>query len=104
MLNRRHLRIRVLQALYAWKKTPERDLAKAEKIFMKSLQEVEELYIFLLLYLIEIKDYALVVDVEDPSKLRFYNLEGESYANSFHEIYEIYALSSSHYLEISINN
>ncbi len=28
-------------------------------------------------------DNQVVVDVEDPSKLRFYNLEGESYANSF---------------------
>lgn len=68
MLNRRHLRIRVLQALYAWKKTPERDLAKAEKIFMKSLQEVEELYIFLLLYLIEIKDYAANLIEESKNK------------------------------------
>ena len=68
MLNRRHLRIRVLQALYAWKKTPERNLAKAEKIFMKSLQEVEELYIFLLLYLIEVKDYAANVIEESKNK------------------------------------
>ena len=58
MLNRRHLRIRVLQALYAWQKNPEKDLAKAEKAFLKSLQEVEELYIFLLLYLVELRDYA----------------------------------------------
>ena len=50
MLNRRHLRIRVLQALYAWQQTPERDLVKAEKVFIKSLQEVEELYTFLLLF------------------------------------------------------
>ena len=58
MLNRRHLRIRVLQALYAWKQTPERDLVKAEKAFLQSLQEVEELYAFLLLYLVELRDYA----------------------------------------------
>ena len=58
MLNRRHLRIRVLQALYAWQKNPEKDLAKAEKAFLKSLQEVEELYTFLLLYLLELRDYA----------------------------------------------
>lgn len=58
MLNRRHLRIRVLQALYAWQKTPEKDLAKAEKAFLKSLQEVEALYIFLLLYLVELRDNA----------------------------------------------
>ena len=58
MLNRRHLRIRVLQALYAWHQSPERDLVKAEKAFLKSLKEVKELYVFLLLYLVEIRDYA----------------------------------------------
>ena len=58
MLNRRHLRIRVLQALYAWHQSPERDLVKAERAFLKSLQEVKELYIFLLLFLVEIRDYA----------------------------------------------
>ena len=68
MLNRRHLRIRVLQALYAWQQTPEKDLAKAEKVFIKSLQEVEELYIFLLLFLIELRDYAANFIEESKSK------------------------------------
>lgn len=58
MLNRRHLRIRVLQALYAWHQSSERDLVKAERAFLKSLKEVNELYVFLLLYLVEIRDYA----------------------------------------------
>ena len=68
MLNRRHLRIRVLQALYAWQHTPERDLAKAEKAFIKSLQEVEELYTLLLLYLIELRDYAANFIEESKTK------------------------------------
>ena len=68
MLNRRHLRIRVLQALYAWSQTPEKDLAKAEKAFLKSLQEVEELYTFLLLYLVELRDYAANFIEESKSK------------------------------------
>jgi len=68
MLNRRHLRIRVLQALYAWQQTPERDLAKAEKAFLKSLQEVEELYTFLLLYFVELRDYAANFIEESKSK------------------------------------
>ena len=68
MLNRRHLRIRVLQALYAWQQTPERDLVKAEKAFLKSLQDVEELYTFLLIYLLELKDYAANFIEESKSK------------------------------------
>ena len=35
MLNRRHLRIRVLQALYACQQSQERDLVKAEKVISK---------------------------------------------------------------------
>lgn len=68
MLNRRHLRIRVLQALYAWQQTPERDLVKAEKAFIRSLQEIEELYIFLLLYLVKLRDYAANFIEESKSK------------------------------------
>ena len=68
MLNRRHLRIRVLQALYAWQKTPEKDLVKSEKVFLKSLQDVEELYVFLLLYLVELRDYAANFIEESKSK------------------------------------
>lgn len=58
MLNRRHLRIRVLQALYAWYQTPDRDIVKAEKQFLQSLQKGEELYLFLLLYIVELRDFA----------------------------------------------
>ena len=49
-------------------KTPEKDLVKAEKVFLKSLQEVEELYVFLLLYLVELRDYAANFIEESKSK------------------------------------
>ena len=41
MLNRRHLRIRVLQFLYSWNKSNESDLVVLEKQFLKSLNKVE---------------------------------------------------------------
>lgn len=68
MLNRRHLRIRVLQALYAWQQSPERDTEKSEKRFLKSLQKVEELYLFLLLYIVEVRDFANNFLEESKSK------------------------------------
>ena len=68
MLNRRHLRIRVLQALYACQQSPERDLVKTEKLFLKSLQKVEELYSFLLFFLVELRDYADNFIEESKSK------------------------------------
>jgi len=58
MLNRRHLRIRVLQFVYSWNKSKDTDITKIEKQFLKSLEKVEELYVLLLLILIEIRDFA----------------------------------------------
>ena len=47
---------------------PEKDLAKAEKAFLQSLQEVEKLYAFLLLYLVELRDFAANFIEESKSK------------------------------------
>lgn len=58
MLNRRHLRIKVLQALYAWNQASEKNLARSEKDFLNSLAKIEELYILLMLYIVEIRDFA----------------------------------------------
>ena len=58
MLNRRHLRIRVLQFVYSWKKSNLTDIVVLEKQFLKSLNKVEELYLFLLLYILEVRDFA----------------------------------------------
>ena len=58
MLNRRHLRIRVLQFVYSWNKSKETDIAILEKQFLKSLSKVEELYLLLLMYILEVRDFA----------------------------------------------
>lgn len=59
MLNRRHLRIRVLQFVYSWNKSKSIDLAIFEKQFRKSLNKVDELYLYLLLLMIELRDFAI---------------------------------------------
>ena len=58
MLNRRHLRIRVLQFVYSWNKSNGAEIAALEKQFLKSLAKVEELYLLLLMYVLEVRDYA----------------------------------------------
>ncbi len=58
MLNRRHLRIRVLQFLYSWNKSNESEIAVLEKQFLKSLNKVEELYFLLFIYILEVRDFA----------------------------------------------
>ena len=58
MLNRRHLRIRVLQFVYSWNKSNGVEIVALEKQFLKSLTKVEELYLLLLMYVLEVRDYA----------------------------------------------
>jgi transcription antitermination protein NusB len=48
MLNRRHLRIKVFQALYAYFQSDDRDMPKAERQLIFSVEKFHELYIYLL--------------------------------------------------------
>lgn len=70
MLNRRHLRIKVLQALYAYFQSDESSYARTEKELMQSVERIYDLYIFLLLTFSEIKDIAENRIEESKKKLR----------------------------------
>ena len=58
MLNRRHLRIKVLQALYAWFQVGDSDYALAEKQLMKSIDRIYDLYLLYLLLFNELQVHA----------------------------------------------
>jgi N utilization substance protein B len=58
MLSRRHLRIKALQALYAFYQSGSDDLAKGEKALLKSTDKLYELYIYQLSFLVKMVDYA----------------------------------------------
>ena len=58
MLNRRHLRIRVLQFVYSWNNSNDINIKSLEKEFLKSLNKIEELYLMLLLYVLELRNFA----------------------------------------------
>lgn len=58
MLNRRHLRIKVLHALYAYFQTKGEDYAKAENGLMASIDKIYDLYLYLLLTFSELKAVA----------------------------------------------
>lgn len=47
-----------MQALYAWSQSSERSIVRSEKDFLKSLKRIEELYVLLLLYIVELRDFA----------------------------------------------
>jgi transcription antitermination protein NusB len=58
MLSRRHLRIKALQALYAFYQSGNDDLAQGEKQLLKSTDKLYELYIYQLSFLVKMVDYA----------------------------------------------
>lgn len=70
MLNRRHLRIKVLQELYAYFQSDEENIVLADKNLTQSIERIYDLYIYLLLSFTEIKDIAVHRIEENKKKLR----------------------------------
>ena len=58
MLSRRQLRIKVLQALYAFMQSVNDQLGQGEKEMLKSLDKLYEIYIYQLSFLIELVDFS----------------------------------------------
>jgi transcription antitermination protein NusB len=58
MLNRRHLRVKVLQALYAYHQTGGGDIKIQEKNLLQSIDKVFEMYIWMLSLISEVVNYA----------------------------------------------
>ena len=70
MLYRRHLRIKVLQALYAYYSDSSADLSSGERQLLQSINKLYELFIYQLSFLLEVKRFA-EQRVED-NKLKYY--------------------------------
>ena len=70
MLNRRHLRIKVLQILYAYFQTGDRDAHKSEKELMRSVQKMYDLYLYFLLVFEELQVFAERRIEERQNKVR----------------------------------
>lgn len=60
MLNRRHLRVKVLQTLYSYSLSDDKQLKSFEKALFKSVEEVDEMYIWTLNLLDEVAEYVLM--------------------------------------------
>jgi len=70
MLNRRHLRIKVLQILYAFFQSKEIDVLKAQNELLLSVERMYDLYLYLLLTIPELKRAAEVNNENRKNKLR----------------------------------
>lgn len=58
MLNRRHLRVKVLQALYAYHQSDNKEVKQHEKNLLQSVDMVYEMYIWMLSLISEVVNYA----------------------------------------------
>jgi len=58
IINRRHLRIKVIQALYAYFQDDNPDFVKHEKELLKNINKMYDLYLFLLQAAVEVKHLA----------------------------------------------
>lgn len=67
MLNRRHLRIKVLQVLYAFFQTNDEDVLKSEKQLLASIDRMYDLYLWFLLTFEEVHRFSLQ-RIEDRMK------------------------------------
>ena len=70
MLNRRHLRIKVLQILYAFFQSEEENILKAEKELLSAVERMYDMYLFIILTLPELKRAGLNRMEEHKKKMR----------------------------------
>lgn len=80
MLNRRHLRVKVLQALYAHFQTDGSEVSQQEKRLVLSIESIYDLYIYLLSSLIEVRDFAS--NRMEDARLKFLPTEAELNPNT----------------------
>jgi len=70
MLYRRHLRIKALQALYSWYTGGQENLVEAEKDLLKGINQLYELFIYQLSFILEVRKFA--ANRIEQNKKKFY--------------------------------
>ncbi|MFM1932937.1 MAG: hypothetical protein RL226_2240 [Bacteroidota bacterium] len=59
MLNRRHLRIKIMQALYSHYTAEDGDVKKSEEALLFSIDKMQEMYLYLLMLIVEMQGQAI---------------------------------------------
>ena len=78
MLNRRHLRVKVMQVLYAFQQSDVKDIRLQEKNLITSIDKVFEMYISLLALINDVVQYAEIDAIDRSNK----NLPSEDDLNA----------------------
>lgn len=69
MLTRRHIRVKVLQSLYAFYQTESQELEKQEKFLLFSIHQMQELHALMLHLLVALRNHA--ENYQEKSKKKF---------------------------------
>jgi N utilization substance protein B len=103
MLNRRYLRIKVMQALYGFFQSDTRDLARSERELFSGIDKVYDLYIYQLALLLELRHVANV-SLEDAKEKHRPTKEELDPNRRFIENKFILQLSENIHLKREMNN
>jgi N utilization substance protein B len=68
MLNRRHIRIKVMQVLYAFSGSESDDFTKDQKFLMNSIDSMYELYVLMLSLMVKVQEKAALQLDKDKAK------------------------------------
>lgn len=69
MLSRRHLRIRVMQALYAFYQSEQKDMARTEQELLNGTEKIHELYLSILQFILELQHQEELFYTDAPASL-----------------------------------
>ena len=69
MINRRHIRVKVMQSVYAMIKSYDDDVLKEEKFIKHSIKRMFDLYVLLIDLLVEVQ--KLAVEKQEISKKKY---------------------------------
>jgi N utilization substance protein B len=103
MINRRFLRVKVMQALYSYFQSGNTDMAKAEKEMFQQIEKVYDLYVYLLVLLTDIHHAANVV-LEDNKNKRLPTKEDLSPNTRFLDNPILVSLNNSEQLKKEVSN
>ena len=103
MLNSRHIRVKVMQSIYAMHQSKSDNLEKEEKFLFYSVENIQDLYLIMLSSLIEIKKTEEVF-LDKSSKKHLVTPEERNPNKKFINNQVIELLSESNSLSIALEN
>lgn len=103
MLNRRHIRVKVMQSIYALHQSQSGDLEKEEKFLFYSLESIQDLYLLMISTLTELVKMEEVF-LHKSSKKHLVTSEERNPNKKFINNKVIKLLSDSNHINVSLEN